>query len=112
MLPNRASSEMMRARSMAVPLLQAAPDRRDALRVETQPMHPADVPGVLHLDAAVHDERKAACFSNARAFLVDDAELTPQRLRPYRNGVARDARQCIRRSENIDDIHGHWNVGQ
>jgi hypothetical protein len=58
-------------------LLQAAADRCDALRIEAKPVHPSRVPGVLDLDAAIHDDGKTAGVRDAGAGLVDHRELTP-----------------------------------
>ena len=52
--------------------MQAAADRGDALRVEAEPMHAAGISRVLDLEAAIHDNRHAARFRDARPFLVDD----------------------------------------
>jgi len=41
-------------------LLETGADGRDALGVEAEPVHPADVARVLDLEAAVHDHRHAA----------------------------------------------------
>ena len=50
-------------------LLQAATHGCDALRVEAEPVHPPDVARVLDFQAAVHDDRHAASFGDARRFL-------------------------------------------
>jgi hypothetical protein len=41
-------------------LLKPAADGGDALGVEAEPVHASDVARVLHLDAAIHDDRHAA----------------------------------------------------
>src|SRR5689334_21790977 len=73
-------------------LLQSAAHGGDALRVEAEPVHAPDVARVLDLDAAIHDDRQAAFRGDARAFLVDDAELAPQVLRADGDGLRCDAR--------------------
>ena len=41
-------------------LLKASTDRRDALRVEPEPVHPSGVARVLDFEAAIHDHGHAA----------------------------------------------------
>ena len=59
-------------------------------------VHPPGVAGVLDLEAQIHDDRQAAILRDARTFLGDHRELTPQALgaekvlsscRPRRTGV-------------------------
>ena len=83
-------------------LLQPAAHRGDALRVEAEPVHAADVARVLDLEAAIHDHRHAARLGDARAFLVDHAELAPEacrrrsrRLRRRSPGSASGARKTL-----------------
>src|ERR1700761_2495390 len=45
--------------SSTLTLLESGADRGDARGVEAEPVHAADVPGVLDLEAAVHDHGQA-----------------------------------------------------
>src|SRR5438270_7524758 len=99
-------------RSFCTVLLKTAAHGGDALRIEAEPVHAADVAGVLDLDAAIHDHRETAGFGDARAFLVDHRELTPQRPGAYRDGLACDLRQRIRRTKHVDDVDVHRDVGE
>src|ERR1700743_933181 len=93
-------------------LLQPGPDGRDALRVEAEPVHPAHVAGVLHLDAAVHDHRQPAVLRDLRALGVDHPELAPEGARADRHGFPGDPWQRVRRAEDVHDVHRHGHVEQ
>src|SRR3982750_3188570 len=58
----RTASKDFIAELYSAPLLQAAADRGDALRVESEPVHPSDVAGMFDLQAAIHDDRETAGF--------------------------------------------------
>src|SRR5215471_20479619 len=68
-------------------LLEPGADRRDALGVEAKPVHPAHVPRVLDLEAAVHDHCHATVLGDLRALLVDHTELAPERVGLDRHGL-------------------------
>src|SRR5215467_10383778 len=95
-----------------VRLLKPAADGRDALRVEAEPVHPAQVARVLDLEAAVHDHCHAAVLRDPRGLLIDHAELAPEGAGVDRHGLPRDARQRIRRAEDVHDVHRHGHVQQ
>src|SRR5436190_17571139 len=92
--------------------LKAAADGRDPLRIETQPVHPADEPRVLDLDAAVHHDGEPARFCDPGSLLINHAELAPQRPRMDLDGLCRNTWQRVRRTEHIDDVDGDGYVGQ
>src|SRR5271163_1623946 len=85
--------------------LKLAPHRRNPLRIEAQPMHPAHISRVLDLQAAVHDDVQAAFLGKPRALLVDHAELAPENARVDRDGFPGDRRQRIGSAEDVDDVH-------
>ena len=85
-----------RTRTRSTTLLEPAADRGDALRVEAEPVHPADVARVLHLDAAIHDDGHAARFGDAGTLLVDHAELAPERAGADLDRVRGDGRAAHR----------------
>src|SRR5687767_1770836 len=93
-------------------LLKSAANRRYTLGVEAEPVHPSHVARVLDLDASVHDDREAARFRDARAFLIDHSELAPHVLRADRHGLLSDARHGRGRAEDVDDVHGNRHVGE
>src|SRR5208283_4935078 len=93
-------------------LLEPGADGRDALRVEAEPVHPAYVTRVLNLETAVHDHRHAAVLGDPRALAVDHAELAPESVGVDRHRLRRDPRQCIRRAEDVHDVHRHGYVQQ
>src|SRR5215469_7343951 len=82
-------------------LLDPGTDRGDALRVETEPVHPARVARVLNLEAPVHDHRQAAVLGNPRAFLVDHAELAPERAGVAPPRAPRNPGQCTGRAKDV-----------
>ena len=90
----------------ALTLLEPGPHRRDAVRIETEPMHPADVPSVLDLDAAVHDDGYTAVLCDPRSLLVDDTELAPQGPGVDGYGISSDAGQGVRSRPTHGA--GHW----
>src|SRR5262249_53604118 len=85
-------------------LLEPGADRRDALGVEAEPVHPAHVARVLDLEAAVHDHRHAAFFRDPRGLEVDHAELAPEGTGVDRHRLPRDLRQRVRRAEHVHDV--------
>src|SRR5579872_1900995 len=97
---------------MVAGLLDAGADGGYPLGVEAEPVHAADVPGVLHLDAAVHDHGQPGVRRDPRALDVDHPELAPQRLRPDRNRLGRDTGQRLRRAEHVHHIHRFRHIRQ
>ena len=93
-------------------LLESGADRRDALGVEAKPVHPARVARVLDLQAAVHDHRDATVLGDPRALGVDHAELAPEGAGVDRHRIPRDARQGLRRAEDVHDVHRPGHVEQ
>src|SRR2546423_7659115 len=84
----------------------------DATGVEAEPVHPAEVPGVLDLHAAVHHDREPPGLGDLRRLGADDAELEPQGLRPDRDGLAGDAGHRVGPAEDIHDVDRERNVLQ
>src|SRR6185437_7069875 len=93
-------------------LLEAGADRGDAMGVEAEPVHPADVAGVLDLEAAVHDHGDAAVLGDLRALAVDDAELAPQGASADPRRLPGDRRQRVRGAEHVHDVHRLGDVRQ
>src|SRR4029079_4107995 len=92
--------------------LEAWPARGDALGVEAEPVHAADVPRVLDLEAPVHHHGDATLLGDPGALGVDHAELAPQRVRADRHGVAGDLGERVRGAEHVDDVHVDGHVAQ
>ena len=75
-------------------------------------MHAAHVAGVLNLEATVHDHCQAAFLSDPRALAVDHTELAPQGVGPDLDSLSRDPGQCVRRPEDVHDVHMFRHVKQ
>src|SRR5918992_3473307 len=90
---------------MCPALLEPRADRRDALRVEPEPVHPSDVARVLDLEAPIHYHRYPSFGRDPRALLVDHAELAPECPGADRHRLPGDARQGRRRAEDVDHVH-------
>ena len=86
-----------------------SPPRTDVMRWVLKPsqcMRP-DVARVLDLDAAVHHHRQPARLGDARAFLVDHAELAPEGAGADLHRFGGDRRQRVGRAEDVDDVDRH-----
>src|SRR5439155_14259083 len=83
-------------------LLKSSTHRRDALRVEAQPVHPPDVSRMFDLHAAIHDDRQTARLGNTGGFLVDHAELAPDGPGVDGNCLLGNGGERLRRTEDID----------
>ena len=57
------------------PSLSAPPLGRDHTGVQAKRMQPAEEPGVLHLDAMVHDHLQPSFAGLLGGLVVDDAQL-------------------------------------
>src|SRR5262249_2003123 len=104
--------EFRRACVTVMALLEPGAHGRDALRVETEPGHPAHVARMLNLETKVHDHCHATVLGDLRALLVDHAELAPEGTGVDRHSFPCYPRQGIRRAEDVHDVHRHGYVRQ
>ena len=80
--------------------------------VEAEPVHAPDVAGVLYLETPVHDDIEAAGPGYLGGFVADDPELEPQGPGVDGDGLLGDLYGGGGISENVDDVHGAWDVRQ
>ena len=57
-------------------LLKSAAERRDALRIEAEPVHPADESGVFDLDASIHHDTSGGWLTDSRVSTEHDVDGT------------------------------------
>ena len=72
--------------------------------IQPKPVHTSQKTGVLHFQAAVHHDHKAATFGDGRSFRADHVKLQPERSRSYAHCLLGDRGNRFRCSEHIDDI--------
>src|SRR3954452_14670600 len=92
------------ARARTRRLLEPGAHRGDALGVEAEPVHPADVTRVLDLHTTVHDHRHAPLLGRPRTLLVDHAELAPQGVGPDGDGVLGEGRERVGCTEDVHEV--------
>src|SRR5580704_1632642 len=107
-------------RSMSAPLQRATLAEEQGLAVVDQfavDAHPTDLAGhaaIFDLGAAVHDHSEPRLAREFRGFLIDYAELHPDRfqLKPvlFRQRLAHDAGRRIGGAKNIDRVDGSGHI--
>ena len=80
------------------------------MRVEAEPVHPADIPRVLDFDAPVHDDSEAAVFCDPRPLFVDDPELAPEGMSVDGHGAPGDLGKGIWGPEDVNDVNRHGHI--
>src|SRR5690348_7071991 len=72
--------------------------------IDAYPVEPPEQPAVLDLDAAIHNRFQSARTCLGQRGLVPNAELLPEHLGAYGNGILGDRHHVLRLAEHVDDV--------